>query len=65
VVVWGKQVASAVCWIHAKQLVHQDLHSNNVLQSLHGPDLLVADFGNADWVYKPGTTDRTQLRRSK
>ena len=51
--------------MHAKHLVHQNLHTNNILQSLHGPDLLVADFENADWVYKPDTTDRTQLRRSK
>ena len=51
--------------MHAKKLVHQDLQTNNILKSLHGPDLLIADFGNADWVYKPGTTDRTQLRHSK
>ena len=62
---WGQQLASAVSWIHAKQLVHQDLHTNNILQSLHRPDLLIADSGNADWFYKPGTTDRTELRRSK
>ncbi len=64
-VVWGQQVASAVNWMHAKQLVHQSLHSNNILQSLHGPDLLVADLGNADWFYKPDITDRTELQRSK
>ncbi len=65
VVVRSQQLAAAVAWLHTKGVVHQDLHSSNVLKSLDGPEFLIADFGNANWILRPGTTKRTELHCSK
>jgi len=65
VVVRARQVVSAMAWLHSKQLVHSDLHSKNVLQSLDGLEWLIADFGNADWMFVSGGTTRTNLLVSK
>lgn len=44
-------VASALEWIHCWGLVHQDLHTGNVLQTLDGSQWKLIDFGQAVWTY--------------
>lgn len=42
-----QQVAAALGKLHAEGIVHQDLHSDNVLQALDGLQYKVSDLGNA------------------
>ena len=42
-----QQVAAALTRLHSKGIVHQDLHSDNVLQALDGQQYKVSDLGNA------------------
>ena len=42
-------VAAGLAHIHSKGIVHQDIHSGNVLQSLDGCSWTVADLGSAVW----------------
>lgn len=42
-----QQVAAALTKLHCKGVVHQDLHSDNVLQALDGLQYKVSDLGNA------------------
>ena len=44
-------MASAVQHTHSKQLVHQDLHANNVLSSLDGNSWKVVDLGVASFTH--------------
>lgn len=44
-----QQVASALAHLHSKGIVHQDLHSDNVLQTLDGLHYKVSDLGSADF----------------
>lgn len=41
------QLASALLWAHTAGVVHQDLHTQNVLNSRDGHSWLLADFGQA------------------
>lgn len=49
------QVASALQHMHSQQLVHQDLHSGNVLNTRDDQAWQVADFGAASWTHCQGT----------
>lgn len=42
-----QQVASALAKLHSCGVVHQDLHSGNVLQSLDGLHYKLSDLGSA------------------
>lgn len=44
-------LASALKHMHSQQLVHQDLHSRNVLSSLDGQSLKVVDLGAASFTH--------------
>ena len=47
-------VASALQYMHSQQLVHQDLHTGNVLTTLDDRAWQVADFGAASWTHHQG-----------
>ena len=49
------QVASALQHMHSQQVVHQDLHSRNVLSTLDGKAWQVVDFGAAALSHQQGT----------
>ena len=49
-----QQVASALAQLHSKGIVHQDLHSDNILQSLDGLQYKVSDLGNAEFCQVDG-----------
>ena len=52
-------LASALACMHEHGLVHQDLHPNNVLQTLDGTEWRITDFGNAAWMtQQDGTPTR-------
>lgn len=58
-----QQVASALAQLHSKSIVHQDLHSDNVLQTLDGLHYKVSDLGSADFCEVNG--QRNELSHSK
>lgn len=59
VVCLAYSVAAALQWTHSKQVVHQDVHAGNILQTLDGYEWRLADFGNAAWMY---AADGSQTR---
>ena len=54
-------LASALRWIHQQGLVHQDVHANNVLNTLDGSGWVLVDFGSAQWEFQENSSKRTVL----
>ena len=52
VVLIALDIAQGLSRVHSKQVVHQDLHSGNVLQALDGSGYRIADFGNAAYMFQ-------------
>ncbi|CAB4432527.1 unnamed protein product [Rhizophagus irregularis] len=42
---FAKEIASAILYLHANDIIHRDIHPNNIL--IHGRTIKLADFGRS------------------